>query len=330
MPAPESPLAETRLPLAGRRTGKVRDLYDLTPDLDGRPRVLLVATDRASAFDVVLPDAAPGKGRLLTATSLWWFRRLRRLEIVEDHIIHGELEAIPELDLLDPSQRDPLRERISVCRAVEIVPIECVARGHLAGSGLAEYRDHGSVCGVTLPPGLRPGDPLPEPIFTPATKASEGHDENIDFDRTAETIGGELAERLRATTLALFTAAREIAAARGLVLADTKFEFGVEIGPDGRTTERLLLADEILTPDSSRWWPAEAVGHGAVPRGFDKQPLRDWLQAEFDAGRWNKQPPGPRVPDEVREAMLASYREVAVRLGALQRGADGRSAEDRQ
>ncbi len=312
-----STLVTTDLPLPGRRAGKVRDLYDLGPDLDGRPRVLIVATDRASAFDVVLPDAAPGKGRLLTTTSLWWFRRLRRLEIVEDHVLHGDVEAIPELEGLEVEVFDALRGRISVCRAVEIVPIECVARGHLAGSGLAEYREQGSVCGLPLPPGLRPGDPLPETIFTPATKATEGHDENIDFDRVVRELGGELAERLRATTVELFEAARRIAAEQGLVLADTKFEFGFELGPDGRPTDRLLLADEILTSDSSRWWPAEAVGHGSVPRGFDKQPLRDWLQAEFDTGRWNKQPPGPRVPGEVREALLGSYREVAVRLGAL-------------
>lgn len=317
MPQVADMLVESDLPLPGRRSGKVRDLYDLASDPDGRPRVLIVATDRASAFDVVLPDAAPGKGRLLTATSLWWFRRLRRLGIVEDHVIHGDLDAVPELDLLEPARRDGLRGRVTVCRAVEIVPVECVARGHLAGSGLAEYRASGSVCGVALPPGLRPGDPLPEPIFTPATKASEGHDENIAFDRMAATVGDDLAERLRATTMSLFKAAGEIAAARGLVLADTKFEFGFELDPDGRPTDRLLLADEILTPDSSRWWPAEAVGHGSVPRGFDKQPLRDWLQGEADGGRWDKRPPGPEVPTEVRDALLASYREVGVRLGAL-------------
>jgi phosphoribosylaminoimidazole-succinocarboxamide synthase len=308
----ESPaLVSTQLELPGRRTGKVRDLYELPPDPDGRPRVLIVATDRVSAFDVVLPEAAPGKGRLLCQTSLWWFRRLRREGIVPDHVLHANVEAVPELR---PESREALRGRTMVCRAAQVVPIECVARGHLAGSGLAEYRRSGSICGIRLPEGLAPGDPLPEPIFTPATKAAEGHDENIDFERACELVGESLMRTLREHTLAIFTAAGRIAAEKGLVLADTKFEFGFAIGRDGRPTDELLLVDEILTPDSSRWWPREATGHGRVPDGFDKQPLRDWLQAEADAGRWDKAPPGPAVPPEVQQALLGRYREVLRRL----------------
>ena len=310
----EVAISSTNLALPGRRTGKVRDLYELPPDLDGGRRLLVIATDRVSAFDVVLPEAAPGKGRLLTQISLWWFRRLRRLGIVPDHVIHADVDAVPQLR---PEDRPLLRDRIMVCRAAKVVPIECVARGFLAGSALAEYRRHGTACGVRLPAGLRPGDAFPEPIFTPATKAAEGHDENISFERGAEVVGEPLMRALRDRTLRLYAAAREIAAAKGLVLADTKFEFGLALDPSGRPTEELLLVDEILTPDSSRWWPAEELGKGAIPRGFDKQPLRDWLQSEVDAGRWDKTPPGPAVPEVVQTALLDAYAEVGRRLGAI-------------
>jgi phosphoribosylaminoimidazole-succinocarboxamide synthase len=312
----DAPLLRTSLDLPGRREGKVRDLYELPPDPEGLGRLLVVATDRVSAFDVVLPTPAPGKGRLLTATSLWWFRRLRNLEIVRDHVIHADAEAIRPL----PAEWvEPLQGRVMVCRPAAVVPIECVARGHLAGSAVDEYRRTGRVCGVELPAGLRPGDRLPAAIFTPATKAASGHDENVSFDRAAAIVGGELMAELRRLTLALYEAARGEAAARGLVLADTKFEFGFALDAEGSPTRELLLVDEILTADSSRYWPAEACGGGAVPSGFDKQPLRDWLQAEAAAGRWNREAPGPALPDEVVEALLHRYRGLAGRLGAIER-----------
>jgi phosphoribosylaminoimidazole-succinocarboxamide synthase len=308
-------LLRSDLDLPGRREGKVRDLYELPPDADGRPRLLIVATDRLSAFDVVLPTAAPGKGVLLTATSLWWFRRLRERGIVEDHVIHADAAAIPDLS---EAERRMLAGRAMVSRAASVVPIECVARGHLAGSGLAEYRATGRICGLELPAGLAPGDRLPTPIFTPATKAATGHDENVPFEHAAALVGGDLMERLRSATLALYEAAHAEAALRGLVLADTKFEFGFALDAGGEPTRRLLLVDEILTSDSSRYWPAESIGGGRVPAGFDKQPLRDWLQTECDAGRWDKAAPGPHLPDEVVEALLQRYRGLARRLGAIE------------
>lgn len=310
----DAPLLRTSLDLPGRREGKVRDLYELPPDPEGLGRLLVIATDRVSAFDVVLPTPAPGKGRLLTATSLWWFRRLRNLELVRDHVIHAEAEAVRPL----PAEWvERLRGRIMVCRPAAVVPIECVARGHLAGSAVAEYRRHGRVCGVELPAGLRPGDRLPSPIFTPATKAASGHDENISFEQAAAIVGGDLMAELRRVTLALYEAAHREAALRGLVLADTKFEFGFALDAAGEATKELLLVDEILTADSSRYWPAEQWGGGEIPSGFDKQPLRDWLEAECAAGRWNREAPGPTLPGEVVEALLHRYRSLARRLGAI-------------
>ena len=314
-PSVSEALLRSDLDLPGRREGKVRDLYALPPDADGAPRLLIVATDRLSAFDVVLPTPAPRKGVLLTATSLWWFRRLRERGIVEDHVIHADAAAIPDLP---EAQRRSLAGRVMVSRAAAVVPIECVARGHLAGSGLAEYRATGRVCGLELPAGLAPGDRLPAPIFTPATKAATGHDENVSFEHAADLVGGEPMERLRSATLALYEAAHAEAALRGLVLADTKFEFGFALDPAGEPTRRLLLVDEILTSDSSRYWPAEALGGGTIPPGFDKQPLRDWLQGECDGGRWDKASPGPALPDEVVDALLRRYRALAIRLGAIE------------
>jgi phosphoribosylaminoimidazole-succinocarboxamide synthase len=303
-----SAVFETTLSLPGRRRGKVRDVYALPADATGAPRILVVATDRISAFDVVMPTPIPGKGRLLTDMSLAWFRRIRAEGIVPDHLLGTDVTALPGLST---DERARLAGRSMVCRAARVVPIECVARGYLAGSGWAEYRARGEVCGIRLPSGLRQCEALPEPIFTPATKAEVGHDENISFDGAAARVGGELMERLRALTLALYRLAHRTALARGVILADTKFEFGHALDADGRPTGALMVVDEVLTPDSSRYWPAEGYEPGRDQPSFDKQFLRDWLNREVAAGRWNKESPGPALPPEVVRATLERYREAA-------------------
>ena len=299
----------TRLPLPGRRQGKVRDLYDLPPDAEG-PRVLVVASDRISAFDVVMPTGIPGKGRMLTAMSAAWFGLLRSHAIVRDHVLSLDL---PELGIPD-AVRAHLEGRVMVCRAAQVVPIECVARGYLAGSGWVEYREHGTVCGVPLPAGLRECERLPQPIFTPATKAEKGHDENISFDRACEIVGGPLMERLRELTLRIYGVAAAHAAERGLLLADTKFEFGHARGRDGVTTGELMLIDEVLTPDSSRYWPAEGYAPGRDQPSFDKQFLRNHLLELVSKGMWSKEPPGPLLPARVVEGTRARYLEALDRL----------------
>ncbi|NBP51441.1 MAG: phosphoribosylaminoimidazolesuccinocarboxamide synthase [Actinobacteria bacterium] len=299
---------ETHLPLVGRRQGKVRDVYALPPGADGAPRLLVVATDRVSAFDVVMPTPIPGKGKLLTEISAAWFAFLRTRGIIEDHLLSA---AVPDDAGLSTADHAMLEGRSMTCRAAQVVPIECVARGYLAGSGWAEYRRSGTACGVPLPPGLRQCERLPEPIFTPATKAAEGHDENIDFARMCTLVGESLATRLRALTLAAYRVAAERALERGLILADTKFEFGFALDAHGRPTDRLMLVDEVLTPDSSRYWPADGYEPGRDQPSFDKQYLRDWLLAEEAAGRWDRTPPGPTLPPEVVERTLGKYRDAA-------------------
>ena len=308
MHAADAAVVSTDLPLPGRRSGKVRDLYDLPPQPGRPPRVLVVATDRVSAFDVIMQSPIPGKGRLLTRISRAWFEFLRGRGIVADHLLPDDpLEASG----LSADHRATLADRSMICRKVRIVPIECVVRGWLAGSGWAEYRSDGRVCGVPLPAGLRAFDRLPEPIFTPAFKADAGHDENCTLDQVAQRVGTELAGRLRTLSLAIYAAAAERAERRGLVLADTKFEFGHALDARGEPTGELLLADEVLTPDSSRYWMAETVGTGGEPRSLDKQFLRDWLLAEERAGRWNRQPPGPRLPDEIVRRTRERYERAA-------------------
>ncbi len=271
-------------------SGKVRDLF---VPLDGDPgRLLVVASDRVSAFDAVLRPEIPGKGVLLTRLSLWWFAQL----------------AVPN-HLLPEAPPAAVAERAMVTKRLDMFPIECVVRGYLTGSGFAEYRERGSVCGVSLPAGLRNGDRLPEPIFTPAFKAPLGeHDENISFDRTVELVGGAHAEELRATSLAVFAAASAIAEQRGVLIADTKFEFGLD-GATGRVT----LADEVLTSDSSRFWDAEAYRSGASEAqrlaSFDKQGVRDWLRAN-----WDQQGTPPTLPADVVEHTAARYTELLHRL----------------
>jgi phosphoribosylaminoimidazole-succinocarboxamide synthase len=299
---------ETNLPLGGRRQGKVRDVYALPAGADGTPRLLVVASDRVSAFDVVMPTPIPGKGKLLTEISTAWFTFLRTQGIIEDHLLSTE---VPDDAGRSAADRAVLAGRTMTCRAAQVVPIECVARGYLAGSGWAEYRRSGTACGVRLPPGLRQCERLPEPIFTPATKAAEGHDENIDFARMCELVGESLATRLRDLTLAVYRVAAERALGRGLILADTKFEFGFALDAHGRPTDRLMLVDEVLTPDSSRYWPADGYEPGRDQPSFDKQYLRDWLLAEEAAGRWDRTPPGPALPTEVVERTLEKYRDAA-------------------
>jgi len=258
----------------------------------------MVATDRISAFDVVLPQAIPDKGRVLTGLSLYWFDRTAHL--VANHLITADATAFP-----DPfgDDREWLAGRAMQVRRAEVVPIECVARGYLSGSGWKEYRASGRVCGVALPTGLVESDRLPEPIFTPATKEATGHDINISLDEVAERVGRGLAERLKELTLILYEFAAARALERGIVLADTKFEFGFAEG-------ELLLIDEVLTPDSSRFWPADRYEPGHPQPSFDKQYVRDWL----DATGWDHEPPPPDLPDEVIEQTAARYREAYERI----------------
>jgi phosphoribosylaminoimidazole-succinocarboxamide synthase len=279
--------------------GKVRDIYRVPGEsAAAKDMLLLVASDRISAFDVVLPNGIPDKGKVLTQTSAFWFKRLA--EIVPNHVITTDVGAMP------PSVRwhaKTLRGRATLCKRCEPFPVECVARGYLAGSGLKEYRETGAVCGVKLPPGLIESSRLPEPIFTPATKAASGHDENIDFERMSRIVGQSTAEALRALTIALYVAARDYAEEKGILLADTKFEFGMDGG-------RITLIDEALTPDSSRYWEKATWEPGRAQQSYDKQPVRDWLETTG----WDKKPPAPKMPPNAIEATSTRYREIFERL----------------
>jgi phosphoribosylaminoimidazole-succinocarboxamide synthase len=282
----------TSLPLIHR--GKVRDLYAVDDD-----HLLIVTTDRISAFDVILPTPIPGKGEVLTRISEFWFRKLE--SIVPNHLAKMSLaQAVP-----DAAERAPLEGRSLVVKRLKALPIEAVVRGYLIGSGWKDYQATGHVCGITLPAGLQMADRLPEPIYTPATKAAVGeHDENVDFDYTAELVGPELAAQVRQTALALYNTAATYALERGIIIADTKFEFGL----DGEG--ELHLIDEALTPDSSRFWPADTYRPGISPPSFDKQFVRDYLET-LD---WNKQAPGPELPPEVVQKTTEKYREALRRL----------------
>jgi phosphoribosylaminoimidazole-succinocarboxamide synthase len=278
------------------RRGKVRDVYDLGDEL------LIVATDRISAYDVVLPTAIPGKGEVLTRMSRFWFERLA--DRVPHHLIEViDDQAPPGLE----AHLDVLRGRTMRCRKCQVVPIECVVRGYLAGSGWREYRESGTVCGVALPTGLRQCDPLPTPIFTPATKAESGHDENITFDRACEIAGSQCMTRLRDRSLMIYETAAAYARQRGILIADTKFEWG-------RRGDEYLLIDEVLTPDSSRFWPADRYEPGRDQESFDKQYVRNYLTGLCEQGRWDKTPPGPELPDEIVRNTAAKYREALQRL----------------
>jgi phosphoribosylaminoimidazole-succinocarboxamide synthase len=286
-------ITQTELPLPLARRGKVRDVYDLGDQL------LFVATDRISAFDVVLSPGIPDKGKVLNQISVFWFRHFRD---VENHLIETDFDRFPD----QVRRHEELRGRSVLVRKCRVVPIECVARGYLVGSGLKEYNATGTVCGIELPPGLKTASKLPEPIFTPSTKEETGHDQNISFEKMAESVGGELAARLRDLTLMLYQQAADYAASRGIIIADTKFEFGL----DG---DRIIWIDEALTPDSSRFWPADHYAVGSNPPSFDKQFVRDWLESTG----WDKNPPAPELPGEVvartREKYLEAYRVLTGR-----------------
>ncbi len=310
------PVFRTSLPLPGRREGKVRDVYRTSAD-PASP-LLIVATDRLSAFDVVMPTPIAGKGRILTSMSLGWFGFLRSRAIVGDHVLGTDLSGVAGLTAAD---RATLAGRSMLCRAAKVVPIECVARGYLAGSGWNEYRANGTVCGIPLPSGLQQCSRLPRPIFTPATKAEEGHDENISFERACELVGVGLMTRLRDLTIAIYTAAADYALERGVILADTKFEFGFALGADGQPTDELILVDEVLTPDSSRYWPADDYQPGRDQQSYDKQFVRNYLLELVAAHKWNKEAPGPQLPAQVVDATLQRYEEAVVKLGLTPFGA---------
>lgn len=284
------------LPLLAR--GKVRDNYAVGDD-----RILMVASDRISAFDVIMGEPIPGKGELLTQMALWWFEQLE--DIVPNHLTGEAPENVVAAD-----EVAQVRGRSMLVRRLKPIPVEAVVRGYLAGSGWKEYQDSRSVCGVPLPSGLRNASKLPHTIYTPAAKAAAGeHDENISFERTVEMIGPELAAQIRDISIRLYERAAAIALAKGIIIADTKFEFG----QDG--AGNLVLMDEVLTPDSSRYWPADSYQEGSNPPSFDKQFLRDWLeQAQVDGRPWGKKAPAPRLPDAVIAQTAAKYREAMQRL----------------
>jgi phosphoribosylaminoimidazole-succinocarboxamide synthase len=294
--------ALTSLPLLAR--GKVRDNYAV-----GGDRILMVASDRLSAFDVIMGEPIPGKGELLTQMALFWFARL-------GHLCPNHLTGEDPLGVVSAEDAPQVEGRSMLVRRLKPIPVEAVVRGYLAGSGWQEYRESQSVCGVALPAGLQNASKLPQPIFTPAAKADMGeHDENITYEKVVEIVGAELAARIRAISIAIFQEAAGIALAKGLIIADTKFEFGL----DGAGT--LVLMDEVLTPDSSRYWPVEgyeaAFRAGANPPSYDKQFVRDWLeQVRINGKPWDKTPPAPRLPQDVVEKTAAKYREALERLTA--------------
>ena len=277
------------------RRGKVRDIYDLGD------RILLVASDRISAFDVVLPEGIPGKGKVLNMISKYWFERTS--DIIRNHLISTDVNDYPKEF---SRYREVLEGRSMLVRKTKPLPVECIVRGYIAGSGWKEYRENNSICGIPLPPGLLESSKLEEPIFTPSTKAEGGtHDENISFGRAAELIGMGLAERVRDASIALYSRARDIAEKKGIIIADTKFEFGID-----EMTGELLLIDEALTPDSSRFWPMAGYKPGGPQRSFDKQFVRDYLES-ID---WDKRPPAPSLPPDVVRKTSEKYKEALERL----------------
>ena len=293
-------VATTTLPLSVLRRGKVRDVYEVDAD-----RLLVVATDRVSAFDVVMRETVPYKGAVLTQLTAWWLRRLE--QDVPHHMISADadeiIRAVPALD----TYRDLLRGRAMLAWRAEVFPVECVIRGYIAGSAWKEYRASGTLAGETLPAGLRESDRLEPPIFSPATKAETGHDENITIERMAAIVGADATRELERLTRIVYGRGLSIAEPRGIIIADTKFEFGVRDG-------RIIIVDEVLTPDSSRFWPASAYAPGRPQPSFDKQPLRDYLESERFAGRWSGNYPPPPLPDTVVDATSTRYRDAYRRI----------------
>ncbi len=281
----------TSLPLLAR--GKVRDMYAVGDD-----KLLVVATDRISAFDVILDDPIPGKGQVLTELTEFWLKKLA-------HVLPNHSTNVRAEDVVAPDERAQVVGRAVVVKRLKPILVEAVARGYLIGSGWNDYRASGAVCGIALPPGLQQASRLPEPIFTPAAKAEFGsHDENVDFDHVVREVGQDMAEQIRAATLRLYSEASAFAATKGIIIADTKFEFGLD------DQGQLHLMDEVLTPDSSRFWPADEYAVGISPPSFDKQFVRDWLETQD----WDKTPPAPRLPAVVLEKTAAKYREALTRL----------------
>ena len=288
--------ALTSLPLLAR--GKVRDNYAVGDD-----RILMVASDRISAFDVIMGEAIPGKGVLLTQMALFWFGKL-------GHICPNHLTGEAPESVVTPDEVDQVHGRSMLVKRLKPIPVEAVVRGYLAGSGWQEYQQSQSVCGVPLPKGLKNASQLPEPIFTPAAKAAVGeHDENITYQQVVDIVGSALADKIRTVSIALYETARDVAAAKGIIIADTKFEFGLDANGD------LVLMDEVLTPDSSRYWPADSYQAGINPPSYDKQFLRDWLEtAQVQGKLWSKSPPAPHLPQEVIAQTAAKYQEAWERL----------------
>ena len=289
----------TDLNLPNKRSGKVRDLYDVELSR-GSSALLIIATDRVSAFDVVMENGLPGKGIVLTQISNFWFEFFANR--VPHHLISTDVRDVPGLS---EEERQALKGRIMLCKKTEVVPIECIARGYITGSGWKDYQKSGRVCGIDLPQGLQNSDRLTEALFTPSTKATDGHDENISFDQGADLVGRDMMEWLEKSTLSLYNEARDYAASRGIILADTKFEFGQV---DGKGDP--ILIDEIFTPDSSRFWPAEEWQPGREQNSFDKQIVRNYLETIVADGKWDKTPPGPALPEDVVEKSIARYLEA--------------------
>jgi phosphoribosylaminoimidazole-succinocarboxamide synthase len=293
-------ISQTALPLPLARRGKVRDVYAVGDD-----RLLVVATDRVSAFDVVMAEPVPFKGAVLTQLTAWWLRRFESQ--VEHHMLSADADEIARLVPALAPHRAELAGRAMLCRRAEVFPVECVVRGYLSGSAWKEYRATGTLAGERLPDGLVESAPFDRPVFSPATKAETGHDENITTARMAELVGRDVAAELERLARLVYELGRDAAAERGIIIADTKFEFGSRDG-------RIILVDEVLTPDSSRFWPADGYAPGRPQPSFDKQPLRDWLDAERRAGRWNGEAPPPRLPAEVVSATTARYLDAYRRL----------------